>query len=299
MVIETSNITKQYSGKGGCRNICLSVSERQIFGFLGRNGAGKSTFIKTMVGLLHADSGQAYILGHPAGSLEARKRIGFLPENFRYHEWLKGKDLLYSHGRLCDIHPNILKKRIPEIIDMVGLTGAENNKVSTYSKGMQQRIGIACALINNPDLVFLDEPTSALDPIGRRQIRELIVELRNRGKTIFLNSHLLSEIEMICDRIAIIKDGEMIREGALQDLLEGSRKYTLTLSPTTAGIRECIEEYASLLGEFRETCRLELKEKADVSDLIAEIVHRGGRIFEVRREQNTLEELFINLTERN
>ena len=209
MILQTEHLTKIYQQKVGCQDICLSVPEGQIFGFLGPNGAGKSTLVKTLVGLLFPTSGTAHLLGQPLGNLEARKRIGFLPENFRYHDWLTGYELLSFHATLHQMSVVLKKQRIPEILTLVGLAGKERQKVHTYSKGMQQRLGIACALVADPDLIFLDEPTSALDPLGRREVRTIILKLKQAGKTIFLNSHLLSEVAMICDRVAIIKQGQL------------------------------------------------------------------------------------------
>jgi len=204
MVIETFNLTKLYGNKFGCQDICLSVSEGQVFGFLGPNGAGKSTLVKMLMGLITPTSGEARLLGKPLGDLEARKRIGFLPENFRYQEWLTGYELLSFHADLYKLPPGVKAARIKEVLAMVGLTGREGHRIRTYSRGMQQRIGLASALLPDPDLLFLDEPTSALDPLGRKEVRGIIRRLKSLGKTVFLNSHLLSEVEMICDRVRML-----------------------------------------------------------------------------------------------
>lgn len=219
MIVETSNLTKMYGKKIGCSEICLSVGEGQIFGFLGPNGAGKSTLVKILVGLLFPTSGTAKILGRPLGDLEARRKTGFLPENFRYQDWLTGEELLSFHASLYGLSAQDKKSRIPAVLEQVGLSGKERQRVGTYSKGMQQRIGLACALLPDPELVFLDEPTSALDPLGRREVRQIILDLRRRGKTVFLNSHLLSEVEMICDQVAIIHKGRIISTGVLEEML--------------------------------------------------------------------------------
>jgi len=219
MIIEIDNLTKMYGKKTGCSEICLSVDGGQIFGFLGPNGAGKSTLVKMLVGLLLPTSGTARLLGWPLGDLAARRKTGFLPENFRYQDWLTGEELLSFHASLYGMSGAKKKRRVPAVLEQVGLAGKEKQKVGSYSKGMQQRVGLACALLPDPELIFLDEPTSALDPLGRREVREIMLELRDRGKTIFLNSHLLSEIEMICDRVAIINKGRIVAEGALEDLL--------------------------------------------------------------------------------
>ncbi|QGG49011.1 ABC transporter ATP-binding protein [Heliorestis convoluta] len=218
LAIETKKLTKTYGGKGGCQDITLTVPTRSIFGFLGPNGAGKSTLVKMLVGLLHPESGQAKLFGRPIEEEKTRERIGFLPENFRYHDWLTGEELLYHHGALFGLNQKAIEGAIPRVLRQVGLTNREKEKVGKYSKGMQQRIGLACALLPNPELLFLDEPTSALDPIGRKEVRDLLVTLRDEGKTIFLNSHLLSELETVCDGIAIIKKGRLVFQGDWREL---------------------------------------------------------------------------------
>ncbi|MGZ4134788.1 MAG: ABC transporter ATP-binding protein, partial [Tumebacillaceae bacterium] len=207
-VIQTWDLTKQYNGKAGCKNISLQVPRGVVFGFLGPNGAGKSTFVRTMLGLLHPTSGRAELLGKLVGDHEARRKVGYLPELFRYQEWLTGRQLLEAHAELVGVPKAQRKQQIDRLIDRVGLTGRDREKIKGYSKGMQQRIGIACALLGDPELIFLDEPTSALDPIGRREVRDLMAELRREGKTVFLNSHLLSEVETVCDHVAIIHKSE-------------------------------------------------------------------------------------------
>ena len=190
-------------GKAGCKNITLQVPRGSVFGFLGQNGAGKSTFVRAMLGLLHPTSGKAVMLGHPIGSVEARKKVGYLPELFRYPDWLTGTQLLEHHAQLCGLSRSERKTIIRDVVEQVGMAGREKERIRGFSKGMQQRIGLACALLSDPELIFLDEPTSALDPIGRKEVRELIARLRDQGKTIFLNSHLLSEMESICDHVCV------------------------------------------------------------------------------------------------
>ncbi len=295
MIIKTDNLTKMYGKKAGCREISLSVGEGQIFGFLGPNGAGKSTLVKMLVGLLFPTSGTARILGKPLGNLEIRRKVGFLPENFRYQDWLTGEELLSFHASLYKMSRAEKARRVPEVLEMVGLADKGGQKVGSYSKGMQQRVGLACALLPDPELVFLDEPTSALDPLGRREVRQIMVDLRSRGKTVFLNSHLLSEIEMICDHVAIINRGRIITEGALSDLLSG----TVEVEMRVEGVND------TLLNEFAVMCRsyqvegslvrLSLKNNGDIPALAEAVVRNGGRLFSLNARQNSLEDLFINL----
>lgn len=219
-VIRTTALTKTYNGKGGISDVSLTIGEGTIYGFLGPNGSGKSTFVRTLLGLLKPTSGEGFILGEPIGSIRSREQSGYLPELFRYPDWMTGRQLLERHAELCKMPVRQRKKRIEEVVELVGMTGRENGRVSGFSKGMSQRIGLACAILNDPKVVFLDEPTSALDPIGRKDVRDLMVYLRDEGKTVFLNSHLLHEVESVCDHVSIIHEGDMIVQGPWRELMQ-------------------------------------------------------------------------------
>jgi ABC-2 type transport system ATP-binding protein len=186
-------------------DLTLLVGRGEVFGFLGPNGAGKTTSVKMLLGLTNPTAGSATLLGHPLGDRQARAKIGFLPEHFRFHEWLKAAEFLDLHGRLYGMSRAGRAAVIPDLLELVGLGHRAETKLSAFSKGMLQRIGLAQAMLNDPELVFLDEPTSGLDPLGRRLVRDIINGLRSEGTTVFLNSHLLSEIELTCDRVAFIR----------------------------------------------------------------------------------------------
>ncbi|MDI9447232.1 MAG: ABC transporter ATP-binding protein [Bacillota bacterium] len=295
MIVETSNLTKMYGKKIGCSEICLSVGEGQIFGFLGPNGAGKSTLVKILVGLLFPTSGTAKILGRPLGDLEARRKTGFLPENFRYQDWLTGEELLSFHASLYGLSAQDKKSRIPAVLEQVGLSGKERQRVGTYSKGMQQRIGLACALLPDPELVFLDEPTSALDPLGRREVRQIILDLRRRGKTVFLNSHLLSEVEMICDQVAIIHKGRIISTGVLEEMLSGAVEVEVQVEAQTPQMLSEFSELSRKMTVDGSRIRLSLNDRKDVGSLAGIVVRNGGRLFSLKAVQGSLEDLFIDL----
>ena len=295
MIVETSNLTKMYGKKIGCSEICLSVGEGQIFGFLGPNGAGKSTLVKILVGLLFPTSGTAKILGRPLGDLEARRKTGFLPENFRYQDWLTGEELLSFHASLYGLSAQDKKRRIPAVLEQVGLSGKERQRVGTYSKGMQQRIGLACALLPDPELVFLDEPTSALDPLGRREVRQIILDLRRRGKTVFLNSHLLSEVEMICDQVAIIHKGRIISTGVLEEMLSGAVEVEVQVEAQTPQMLSEFSELSRKMTVDGSRIRLSLNDRKDVGSLAGIVVRNGGRLFSLKAVQGSLEDLFIDL----
>ncbi len=295
MIIETDNLTKMYGKKVGCSEICLSIDEGQIFGFLGPNGAGKSTLVKMLVGLLFPTSGTARILGRPLGDLGARRKIGFLPEIFRYQDWLTGEELLSFHASLYKMSTAEKKHRIPVVLEQVGLAGKGKQKVGSYSKGMQQRIGLACALLPDPDLIFLDEPTSALDPLGRREVREIMLELRNRGKTVFLNSHLLSEIEMICDRVAIINKGEIVASGILEELLAKTIEVEMQVEGLTQQILNEISTFSRTISVNGRLVKISLGSKEEIPALAEVVVRNGARLFSLESRHSSLEDLFVDL----
>lgn len=233
-VIETSNLGKFYRTGfwmnqkiESLRNCNLTVYQGETFGLLGQNGAGKTTLLKTLLGIVRPTSGAGMLLGQPIGDRSVKEKIGYLPENPYFYDYLTGWEFLEFVAGLFQIPTSIQKQRIPELLDLVGLSKstAIRKQLRQYSKGMLQRVGMAQALINDPELVFLDEPMSGLDPMGRYQIREIIVSLKEQGKTIFFNSHVLSDVEKICDRIAILAEGELICIGTLDDILGTNETY--------------------------------------------------------------------------
>lgn len=294
-VIEANNLTKLYGEKIGCEKICLSVGEGQVFGFLGPNGAGKSTFVKMLTSLIAPTSGTANLLGAPIGDVYTRRRIGFLPENFRYQEWLTGRELLRSHAQLACVPRAQHVNRISEVLREVRLEQAADFKIKTYSKGMQQRIGIAAALISDPDVLFLDEPTSALDPIGRMEVREIISDLKERGKVVFLNSHLLGEVEMVCDRVAIIKNGRIVENGTLDELLKGAVEVELTVSGLDGSLGEQIAHIGEIVKSNGSHLLVELTDEEHVPELAALIIQNGGSLYSLSRKKRSLEELFMGV----
>src|SRR6478735_1439987 len=221
LVIETTELRKVYGSKIAVDDLTLQVPRGEVFGFLGPNGAGKSTSVKMLLGLVAPSSGDARVLGRPPSHPAAMARVGFLPEHFRFHEWLQAAELLDMHGRLYGMDAGTRRRRIPVLLEQVGLADQAGRQLGRFSKGMLQRIGLAQALLNEPQLVFLDEPTSALDPFGRLLVRGVIHDLKARGTTIFLNSHLLGEVEATCDRVSFIKEGRVLRTLALHELEAG------------------------------------------------------------------------------
>jgi len=233
-VVETFNLGKFYRTGfwmnekiESLKNCTLTVSEGETFGLLGQNGAGKTTLLKTLLGIVKPTSGRALLLGRPLGDRTVKQRVGYLPENPYFYDYLTGWEFLQFAAGLFQIPPSIQRQRIPHLLDLVGLaqSAAIKKQLRQYSKGMLQRIGMAQALINNPDVIFLDEPMSGLDPMGRYQMREIILSLKNQGKTIFFNSHILSDVEKICDRVGILARGELICIGAIDKLLGNTETY--------------------------------------------------------------------------
>ena len=295
MVIETQALTKQYGDKLACADINITVESGEVFGFLGPNGAGKSTCIKMLTGLIFPTSGGGKVLGKPLGDVSARRRMGYLPEQFRYQPWMTGEELLMFHSRLFKLPKS--KQRVDEALNRVGLGGQGRYKVGGYSKGMQQRIGLAAALLPDPELLFLDEPTSALDPIGRKEVRDIISSLRDEGTTVFLNSHLLSEVESVCDSVAIINRGHVARAGKMADLLETRTTLRLRAENLTDAT---LRQVSALFGTIPQThpegaYTLSLKSREQTPEIAAFMISNGVRLFELTPEHETLESAFLRI----
>jgi ABC-2 type transport system ATP-binding protein len=252
--VHTENLTKVYKDFWGrdkvraLEGLNLTIERGEVFGLLGPNGSGKSTTIKLLLGLIFPSRGSATILGHPTGSTAINERIGFLPEESYLYRFLNGEEILRFYGKLFKIDRRTLNRRVPELLDIVGLDGkARKRKLREYSKGMARRIGLAQALINNPDLILLDEPTTGLDPIGTREMKDLIVSLKQQGKTVLLCSHLLADVQDVCDRITILFRGKMQQLGAVKDLLQVRDITQLE----TRGMSETqIQEVRAFLGKM-------------------------------------------------
>lgn len=295
MVIETFNLTKQYGSKTACNQVSISVDAGQIYGFLGPNGAGKSTCIKMLTGLVFPSSGSGTVLGKPLGDVSARKKMGYLPELFRYQDWMTGEDLLEFHSRLFRLDKS--QAPIEQVLQLVGLDGQEKFKIGSYSKGMQQRIGLACALLPNPELLFLDEPTSALDPIGRKEVRDIIISLKKGGTTVFLNSHLLSEVESVCDSVTIIHKGVVAKSATMKELLND--KHNLTILGD--GISEELLNY--LKQRYDENLRqqadgsivLSVSDKEEVHAVAEYLIAHDVKLYELTPHRETLETVFIRI----
>ncbi|MDI3341434.1 MAG: ABC transporter ATP-binding protein, partial [Sphaerobacter sp.] len=298
--IETVGLRKVYGSRVAVEDLTLRVEAGEVFGFLGPNGAGKTTAIKMLMGLVRPTAGTARILGRPVGDRVARAQIGFLPEMFRFHDWLTGEELLDFHGQLYGMDRARRQRRIPEVLALVGLRDAGGRQIRTYSKGMQQRIGLAQALLNEPRLVFLDEPTSALDPLGRRDVRALIARLRAEGVTVFLNSHLLSEVESVSDRVAIINHGRVAAIGPMADLLRRDLTVELRLGALDPAL---LAELGRLVhvehvdGLDRPTVVARVPDEETIARAVDLLVQRGVPVYGVTPERRTLEQVFLAVVE--
>jgi ABC-2 type transport system ATP-binding protein len=252
------------------RDLNLRVEAGEVYGLLGPNGSGKSTTLKIILGLISPTRGRTEIFRHNSSLVESREAVGFLPENPYFYKYLTGAETLRFFGRLCGLGGAQLKNRVAELLELVGLTNARDRRLGTYSKGMLQRIGLAQALINGPKLVVLDEPTAGVDPAGSREIRNLIVDLKRRGITVLLSSHLLAQVQEICDRIGILAKGVLVREGRLEELIAIENQTEFVIANAPAGLAKEIE-------------------------LLVE--RSNAKLIERRRSTTTLERLFLEATQ--
>jgi len=295
LAICTRGLRKAFNGKVAVRNLSLDVPRGEVFGFLGPNGAGKSTSVKMLLGLVFPTSGEAQILGCPVGDVKTRSKVGFLPEHFRFYDWLTATELLKLHGRLYGMSQVKLRERIHVLLDLVGLTPHRDKRLRDFSKGMLQRIGLAQALLNEPDLIFLDEPTSGLDPVGRRLVRDIIKAQRDRGATVLLNSHLLGEVEITCNRVAFIKDGEVVETRQLNDDIEEQTTVSMRAAGVTAEIASGLSQWTRSVRAEGERLTLSVSSGAVVPEIVRYLVASGVDVYEVTPQRFSLEERFLEI----
>jgi ABC-2 type transport system ATP-binding protein len=293
--IETNQLRKVFGDNAAVKSLTLQVQQGEVFGFLGPNGAGKTTSIKMLLSLIAPTSGSANLLGATLGDRAVRARIGFLPEHFRFHDWLSADEFLTLHGKLYGMSDLELRQRINELLEMVGLAPFRDKQLRTFSKGMLQRIGLAQALLNNPDLVFLDEPTSGLDPVGRRLVRDIIHDLRRKGTCVFLNSHLLSEIEVTCDRVAFIKHGEVIQVVELKTLDDVKASVTIRARGMSSEGIAGLSQWGQDVRVDGEHISMAIANETALPDITRYMVAQGADVFAVTPQRLSLEELFIQI----
>jgi ABC-2 type transport system ATP-binding protein len=294
-VIETEALRKRYGPTVAVADLSLVLGAGEIFGFLGPNGAGKTTSVKMLLGLVAPTSGRGQMLGRPLGAPASRARVGFLPEHFRFHDTLTARELLRFHGRLYGLRAVDLEARIDRLLTRVDLLDAADRPLRGYSKGMAQRVGLAQALLNDPQLVFLDEPTSGLDPLGRLLVRSIIDELRAAGVTVFLNSHLLGEVELTCDRVAFVKRGRVVAERRLGDAA-GALEVELRITPFSNSVAEGLRQFAAgVRVEPDDAIVLQVSDERVVPDIVRWLVAREVQVHGVQPRRKSLEEMFVEV----
>ncbi|MCC7076403.1 MAG: ABC transporter ATP-binding protein [Acidimicrobiia bacterium] len=295
--ISVRGLAKTYGPRTAVQDVSFDIPAGEVFGLLGPNGAGKTTTMKVLVGLTRATRGAALLAGMPCGSREANRLVGYLPESFAFHRWMTGHEVLVFHARLAGLAGDEGTARAESVLERVGLGGRGRDKVGTYSKGMAQRLGIAQALVASPRVVLLDEPTSALDPVGRTEVRDLVRELRHEGVAVLLNSHLLSEIERVCDRVAIMDRGRIVSQGRLDELLGGVCELSATVDWVDDHLWQAVMPYGRPLSVENTTIRLEIADPAVAADVAAAIIGCGRRLFRLETGSRSLEDLFVQLVQ--
>jgi ABC-2 type transport system ATP-binding protein len=292
--LEARALRKDFGPKIAVRDLTLSVPRGEVFGFLGPNGAGKTTSIKMLLGLVRPTSGRGNLLGEAIGRTRARARVGYLPEHFAFHEWLRGRELLRFHGRLLGLGGPSLEQSVEKLLRRVELSEAGDQCLREYSKGMRQRIGLAQALLGEPDLVFLDEPTSGLDPLGRLLVRDVIRDLKARGTTVFLNSHLLSEVEVTCDRVAFVKAGRVVREMTL-GAAERGLEVELRLDRASAAVLEGLGRFGGDVREEDGRIRLRVDGEERLPEMSRWLAAQGIGLYQLAARRRSLEDVFLEV----
>jgi ABC-2 type transport system ATP-binding protein len=301
IAIETKKLSKDYESSFGKKKVRalneldLIIDKGTIFGLLGPNGAGKTTLVKLLLQIIYPTYGNANLLGEDINNYHLKKKIGYLPEDHKYPPYLTGGDVLKFFGKLSGLNEPILDKRIDELLELVNLSKWKKSKVKTYSKGMMQRLGLAQSLINDPELIFLDEPTDGVDPIGRKEIRDILLDLKSRSKTIFLNSHLLSEVELITDRVGILNKGKLLREGTVKELTERKEEYKLTLNNDLPELNKYAADNMIITKNQDGSYAVKVDDIRTMNILVDKLRVDNILIKEIILQKNTLEEMFISL----
>ncbi|HEY5437113.1 MAG TPA: ABC transporter ATP-binding protein [Candidatus Limnocylindrales bacterium] len=291
--IETRALRKTYGGTVALDGLDLHVERGEVFGLLGPNGAGKTTAVKLLLGLASPSGGDGQVLGRPLGDREVRRRIGYLPELFRYQAWLTAREVIELHATLAGLPRTGRDAEIHRVLDLAGIASRSRDRTGGFSKGMQQRLGLAVALLGDPELVVLDEPTSALDPVGRDDVRAIIRDARARGSTIVLNSHLLGEVERVCDHVAVVHRGRVLAAGTLAGMLgEPAVRLRVTDLPEE---RSWLAPFGRLSEDADGWLAIRPLDAARVPDVVAAIVAHGGRVHAVDPGRRSLEDVFLGL----
>lgn len=295
--LETTDLRKNYKRIEALRGVSLQVKRGEIYGLLGQNGAGKTTLIKILLGITRGWRGAATLLGEPAGKSSVLARVGYLPEDHRFPEYHSAASLLNFYGQLLGVPGSRRRNRIPEILGVVGLADRMHSKIRGYSKGMKQRLGVAQALMHDPEIIFLDEPTDGVDPLGRKEIRTLITDLKKQGRTVFLNSHLLSEVELICDRVGILRKGLMVREGDVASLTRLRGSYLVGLAQSQRLPTEELDRLGYKTAPYGERWEILLKDGQSIDPVVDLLRSKGLGIRHLIEKRQSLEDLFLQTLE--
>jgi ABC-2 type transport system ATP-binding protein len=289
-----SGLRKRYGRRAAVEDVSLHVGRGEVVGLLGPNGAGKTTVIKMLLGLVQPDAGEVMLLGRPGSDPAARARVGYLPELFRYQPWLSAAELLALHVRLARI--DVPEREQRECLALVGLADRAGDRLGGFSKGMQQRLGLAVALVARPELVILDEPTSALDPVGRVDVRDIVLHLKERGVAVLLNSHLIGEVERVCDRVVILDKGRLAASGTLEELL-GQRQVRLHLTDLSAAAQERLGATGGVqrAGDWFTVALAAADDGVAVPDLVRDLIAAGARVHAVEPARISLEERLLGI----
>lgn len=298
MILRTEDLTKSFDVGLRRRRVVavdainLEVRQGEIFGFVGPNGAGKTTTIKMLMGLIYPTRGRAFLFDDPIPSRRARARLGYLPENPAYYEFLTGREALHFFARLSRVPADLRGQRCEELLEQVGLTSAADRQIRKYSKGMQQRLGLAQALVGDPALVVLDEPMSGLDPVGRKEIRDVILSLKKRGKTVFFSTHILPDVETLCDRVGVILGGKLRDVGRIDELLSVNVR-SVELSAVVPAATLGALARGTILRQEGDRVTVSFPDEASATAAVAAVVGGGGRLVALTPHRDTLEDFFV------
>jgi len=303
LAIDIDSVSKTYRGRvRALEDVQLRVHPGEIFGLLGPNGAGKSTLVKILMTIVRASDCRGRLLGEPVGQKSTLARVGYLPEHLRFPDYLRGDQVIDHFGAMAGVPRAARRKRAAELLETVGMTDWATTRVSKYSKGMKQRLGVAQALVNDPDLVLLDEPTDGVDPLGRREIRDIIKKMRDEGKTVFVNSHLLSELEMICDRVAIMVKGRVVSQGAIDELTAESRRFEFRVSVAEGTaeadlVAQALDQHKDAIEYSQGVVRTTVSDVRDIQPMIDALRARDITIHAIQETRHSLEDLFMTAIE--
>ncbi len=300
-IIELDHLTKSFKGRGrkvettAVNDLSFSVEQGEIFGFLGPNGAGKTTTLYTLLGFLHPSSGGGSVFGLPFGDPEGLRRIGYLPEYVNLHEYYTPDGMLNYYARLSGLDPVEARARASYVLERLGIADVCNKRISKFSKGMIQRLGLAQAVLGNPDLLFLDEPTSSLDPVGRKDVKDLLLELKAQGKTVVISSHILSDIESLCDRVAIIRKGRLVKTGKLDELLSTGSGVRITTDKLPTDAVNEIQQLGGVVIGSDTVFAIELPDREKEYDVIGILRKHGCPLISVAEQKSSLEDYFFDI----